>query len=60
MTYTFKIYEGYDHYNGYPLYHCYGADNDYIGEWHTTKEDAQKEKEGLEEYHRRKDTLGPR
>jgi len=39
----YKIIEGYDHYNNYPLYQVVGKDNDYIGEYHTDIKDAKKE-----------------
>jgi hypothetical protein len=38
----YKIFEGYDHFNNKPLYKV--TDNeDYEGEWHTNKSDAEKE-----------------
>jgi hypothetical protein len=43
----YKIFEGYDHYNNYPLFKVIGIDNDYVGEWHKNKEDATKELIGI-------------
>jgi len=43
----YKIFEGYDHYNGYELYRVTGTNNDYVGEWHTDKNDAKRELKGL-------------
>ena len=34
----FKLFEGVDHFNNKPLYQINGINNDYTGEWHTTKE----------------------
>lgn len=34
----YKIFEGVDHFNNKPLYRINGINNDYIGEWHATKE----------------------
>ena len=39
----YKVVEGFDHYNGKPLYHVVGVNNDYVGEWHTSKASAQRE-----------------
>jgi hypothetical protein len=44
---TYKIFEGYDWSTGKPLYHVTGMNNDYVGEWHTTKKEAQKEMQSL-------------
>lgn len=41
MKITYKISDGFDHYNGYPLYRVIGGD--YIGEWHTIRQDAEDE-----------------
>jgi hypothetical protein len=42
----YKIFEGYDHFNNKPLYKV--TDNeDYEGEWHTNKSDAQQELDEL-------------
>lgn len=46
----YKIYEGFDHRRGKPLYQVVGVNNDYVGEWHTSKASAQRElKATLEE-----------
>lgn len=39
---TYKIVEGFDHYKQVPLYRVTDSD-EYVGEWHTNKEDAEKE-----------------
>jgi len=39
----YYIFEGWDHYNSKPLYRVDGRENDYVGEWHTDREDAEKE-----------------
>lgn len=41
----FYIYEGYDHYNSKPLYRVEDAseEGEYVGEWHTKREDAEQE-----------------
>lgn len=39
----FKIFNGFDHFNGVELFQVLGVDNEYSGEWHTSQEDAQKE-----------------
>jgi hypothetical protein len=47
---NYKIFEGYDHFNGKPLYKVVGATTeteDYIGEWHTNKSDAERELSSL-------------
>ena len=44
---NYRISEGYDHKNNYPLYHVSGIDNEYVGEWHTKKSDAKKELDSL-------------
>jgi hypothetical protein len=46
-SFKYKIFEGYDHYKGRPLYQVTGVNNDYVGEWHTLKKDAQAELRGL-------------
>jgi hypothetical protein len=53
----YKIIEGYDHYNNYPLYQVVGKDNDYIGEYHTDIKDAKKE---LKEFENEKFNKGGR
>lgn len=39
----YKIFEGRDHNKDIPLYQVVGVDNEYVGEWHTSKQDAEKE-----------------
>lgn len=39
----YVIFEGYDHYKNIPLYQVIGKVNDYTGEWHENREDAEKE-----------------
>jgi hypothetical protein len=45
----YKVFEGYDHYQGIYVYRVesIGDDEEYIGEWHTNFADAQKELERL-------------
>lgn len=43
----YYIYEGTENRTGKPLYHVTSKVNEYVGEWHTKKEDAQKELDGL-------------
>lgn len=43
----YKVVEGYDHFNGYPLYHVVGIDNEFCGEWHTSFCDAHSEMKSL-------------
>jgi DNA repair protein RadC len=43
---VYRIVEGYDHYKGMPLYQVIG-DNDYVGEYHTDRKDAEKELQEL-------------
>lgn len=43
----YYISEGHDHKNNKPLYQVNGRDNDYVGEWHTLKTDAEKELKSL-------------
>jgi hypothetical protein len=38
---NYRIFEGYDHFNGTPLYQVIGSDNDYVGEWHTSEQQAK-------------------
>ena len=46
----YKVVEGFDHRRGKPLYQVVGVNNDYAGEWHTSKASAQRElKATLEE-----------
>ena len=42
---NYQIFEGRDHFNDKPLYKVIGVDveNDYVGEWHKDKVDAEKE-----------------
>lgn len=42
------IFEGYDHYNQKPLYQVLGKNNDYVGEWHDDRKDAEEELEDLQ------------
>ena len=44
----YKIFVGYDHYKGVPLYQVIGVDNDYVGEYHKDRKDAEKELAELE------------
>ena len=49
----YKIFEGHDPFNNKPLYQVISTneDNDYVGEWHTDRDDAEKElKELKKEY----------
>ena len=39
----YKLFEGLDHYNNKPLFQVMGINNEYVGEWHTNKNDALKE-----------------
>lgn len=39
----YKIFQGYDWYKGKYIYQVVGINNDFVGEWHTLKRDAQKE-----------------
>jgi len=43
----YKIFQGYDWKNANYIYHVVGINNDYIGEWHATKKDAQQELKSL-------------
>jgi hypothetical protein len=46
----YYIFEGYDHYNNYPLYRVESTsnnENEYVGEWNMTKEEAEKELDDL-------------
>ncbi len=46
----YKVVEGFDHRKGKPIYQVVGVNNDYVGEWHTSKASAQRElKATLEE-----------
>jgi len=40
---TFKIFEGYDHFNNKPIYNVRGINNQYFGEWCETLQEAQTE-----------------
>ena len=47
----YYIFEGYDHYNNYPLYRVESTDkndDEYVGEWNTTKAEAEKELNDLQ------------
>ena len=39
----YNIFEGFDHLNNKPLYQVTGTNNDYSGEWYTSKTDAVNE-----------------
>lgn len=39
----YKVFEGFDHNTGIPLYQVTGTNNEYVGEWHTDKADAELE-----------------
>ena len=41
--YKFYIFHGVDHLNNLPLYQLSGINNDYVGEWHYTKESVYNE-----------------
>lgn len=41
--FRFKIFNGFDHFNGIDLYQVQGTNNEYNGEWHTSQEEAKKE-----------------
>ena len=43
----YYIFHGYDHFTDKPLYKVSGRTNEYVGEWHTKLEDAEKELEAL-------------
>ena len=43
----YNIFEGFDWTNQRPIFQVKGVDNDYCGEWHITKPEAQKELDGL-------------
>jgi len=43
----YKIVTGFDHKNNHELYHVVGIDNDYVGEWHKDKKDAEAELKDL-------------
>jgi len=43
----YKIVTGHDHKNNHALYHVVGIDNDYVGEWHKDKKDAEDELKDL-------------
>jgi hypothetical protein len=47
----YKIFEGYDSYKNNPIYSVHGVDNDYFGEWHTSKEGAEQELNELNKKH---------
>lgn len=40
---TYRVSEGFDHYNQKPLFHLVGINNDHVGEWHTTWQAAEDE-----------------
>ena len=47
----YYIFEGVDHYKNKPIYQVVGRENDYVGEWHDKRKDAEKElKELSSEY----------
>lgn len=39
----YQINTGHDHLNAHPLYRVVGIDDEYVGEWHKDKSDAEKE-----------------
>lgn len=41
--FKYKIFNGFDHFNGINLYQVLGTDNEFNGEWHTSQEEAKKE-----------------
>jgi hypothetical protein len=43
----YKIFEGFDTFNNYYLYRVEGKDNDYTGEWHRIREEAEEEMQFL-------------
>jgi hypothetical protein len=43
----YYVFEGYDHKNSKPLYKVSSKVNEYDGEWHTNKRDAELELKGL-------------
>lgn len=43
----YKIVTGFDHKNNHELYHVVGIDNDYVGEYHKNKKDAEAELKDL-------------
>ena len=43
----YVIVKGYDHFKDKPLYHVISKSNDYVGEWHTNREDAEEELKSL-------------
>jgi len=47
----YKIFEGHDSFKNKTIYSVHGVDNDYFGEWHTSKEDAEQELNELNKKH---------
>ena len=45
---TFKKVEGYDHFNGCPLFNVVGINNEYVGECHKVEADAIEEMNDLQ------------
>lgn len=43
MQFKFKIFEGYNHLKQKPIYQVIGENNEYVGEWHESKAEAEKE-----------------
>lgn len=44
---NYKIFEGFDTFNSYYLYRVESIDNDYVGEWHRIREEAEEEMQYL-------------
>ena len=43
----YKIFEGYDHFKSVPLFQVLGVNNEYVGEWNETREEAHEEIKNL-------------
>jgi len=44
---NYKIVNGWDWFNSCPLFQVTGINNDYVGEWHKIRSDAENEMSGL-------------
>lgn len=47
LAMKYYIFEGFDWVNARPVFQVNGRDNDYCGEWHASKPEAQAELDGL-------------
>ncbi len=43
---NYEVKKGFDHFKQTPLYCVVGVDNEYVGEWHTSQSEAEKEYQG--------------